>query len=257
MNEGPNLGFEILHEEGPCWVINKPGGLLTQAPPHIDSVEKRVKAFIKERDNKPGRVYLGVPHRIDRPVSGALVLARHVRAARRICEQFAGRIVEKKYWALVEGRIAEDEGVWRDYVRKVPNEARAEVVAEGEQNAREAVLKFKVVQHFEQATWLEIELETGRMHQIRIQSAARGRPILGDSQYGATTPFGPTTDDRRARWIGLHARSLAFRHPMTREPLHVEAPLPRYWQDFNAECFGGLQAAATEQPGEIAPTKGA
>ena len=103
------LGFDILLEDGPVLVVNKPGGLLTQAPPAIDSVEKRVKAFIKHRDHKPGRVYLGVPHRLDRPVSGALVLTRHVRAARRICDQFERREVSKLYWCWVEGRLPQPE----------------------------------------------------------------------------------------------------------------------------------------------------
>src|SRR5438552_16225005 len=121
-------GFDILYEQGPCLVVNKPGGLLTQAPPEIDSLEVRVKRFLKARENKPGNVYLGVPHRLDRPVSGAMVLALHVRAARRLSEQFEERRIRKTYWALTEGSIEPAEGTWTDYLRKINGEPRTVVV---------------------------------------------------------------------------------------------------------------------------------
>lgn len=232
--EGRPRRFHLLLEQGPCLVVAKPGGLLTQSPPGIDSLEDRIKQFIKVRDEKPGKVYLGVPHRLDRPASGVMVFARHVRAARRLAEQFEGRLVGKRYWALVENAPTEDEGRWEDFVRKVPNEARAEVVDQGAEGAKHAVLRYRVRARLEDAAWLEIELETGRTHQIRLQASQRGFPLWGDSLYGATRPFGPETDDPRERWIALHARSLDFEHPMTREPLRVEAPLPSYWSDSPA-----------------------
>ena len=223
------IGFDILYEEGPCLVVCKPGGVLTQAARGIDSLEVRIKQFIKQRDDKPGKVYLGVPHRLDRPVSGAMVFARHVRAARRLAEQFEGRMVKKKYWALLEGRVEPDVGTWRDYVRKIPDQPQAEIVDRSHADARLAVLHYRVLQQADACSLLEIELETGRMHQIRVQAASRGYPVLGDEQYGATMPFGPETDDRRQRWIGLHGKSLDFRHPMTREPVSQTAPLPEWW----------------------------
>ena len=125
-------------------------------------------------------------------------------------------MVRKVYWTLVEGHVADEQGVWRDFVRKVPDEPRAEIVDRQHPAARLAVLNFRVLQRFAAATWLEIELETGRTHQIRLQAAARGFPVVGDSQYGAKESFGPLTEDLRERWIALHARSLSFRHPMTR-----------------------------------------
>jgi len=227
------IGFELLYEDGPCLVVSKPGGVLTQAPPHIDSLEKRIKQFIKERDGKPGRVYLGMPHRLDRPVSGLLVCAKHVRAARRLSEQFEGRIVSKTYWSLVEGTVESDSGTWTDYVRKIPDQALAEVVDRNHPDARIAILHYQVKQRSEGWTWLEIQLETGRTHQIRLQSGFRGHPILGDSTYGATTTFGPATDDQRERWIALHARRLEFRHPMSREFISNEANLPSWWGEFD------------------------
>ena len=222
-------GFDLLYEEGPCLVVCKPGGVLTQAPPHIDSLEKRIKAFLKERDDKPGRVYLGMPHRLDRPVSGVLVCAKHVRAARRLAEQFEGRIVSKTYWALVEGQVAEDAGTWTDYVRKIPDQALAEVVDRNHPDARIAILHYQVRERRKDSTWLEIQLETGRTHQIRLQTSHRGHPILGDSTYGSSVAFGPTTDEFRDRWIALHARRLEFRHPMSREFVAQQADLPECW----------------------------
>ena len=224
-------GFEILYEEGPCLVVNKPGGVLTQAPPGIDSLEVRVKRFLKQREDKPRNVYLGVPHRLDRPVSGAIVLAKHVRAARRLAEQFETRIVGKKYWAVVEGELELDQDTWTDHLRKVPGESRSEVVAPEHPEGRNAILHYRVLCRLPSATWLEIELETGRTHQIRVQAASRMLPIVGDVQYGATRAFGPPSEDMRARRIALHARRLSFLHPMSRERVDVVAPLPAEWSD--------------------------
>jgi RluA family pseudouridine synthase len=225
-------GFELLYEEGPCLVVSKPGGVLTQAAPGIDSLEIRIKQFLKERDSKSGKVYLGVPHRLDRPVSGAMIFGKHQRAARRLCEQFEGRTIEKTYWALVEGEVAPDAGTWQDQILKVPNEARGEIVEPSDPAGRSAVLHYRVIERLAAATWLEIRLETGRYHQIRVQAASRGHPVIGDSQYGSTRPFGPQTQDPRARWIALHSRSLNFRHPMTRERTYISASLPSAWLDF-------------------------
>lgn len=222
--------LEVLYHEGPCLVINKPGGLLTQAPPGVDSAEVRAKEYFRAREGKEeGNLYLGVPHRLDRPVSGALVLARHARAAHRLSEQFSERRVEKIYWALVAGRVFPPIGTWQDFVRKIPEQPKAEVCSADLPDAREAVLHFRTLGEIDGATWLAIQLETGRMHQIRVQAASRGFPVLGDELYGSTIPFGPRTEDPRARAIALHGRSLKFKHPMTRAQVEVTAPLPAYW----------------------------
>ena len=123
--------LDILYDSGPCLVVNKPAGLLTQAPAGIDSLEVRVKAFYREREQKEGNIYLGVPHRLDRPVSGAIVFARHVRAAQRLSTQFENRTVTKVYWALVEGDVQPDEGTWTDYLHKRHGMAQAIVVPRG------------------------------------------------------------------------------------------------------------------------------
>jgi 23S rRNA pseudouridine1911/1915/1917 synthase len=226
--------MDVIYEHGPCLVINKPGGVLTQAVPGVDSIEVRLKDFLGQREGKTsGDIYLGVPHRLDRPVSGAMVFARHSRATRRLAEQFEGRMVRKVYWALVEGLVEADQGTWRDFMRKVPDEPRAEIVDRQHSDARLASLKFRVLQRLDAVTWLEIELETGRMHQIRLQAGSRGWPVVGDWQYGAHGWFGPQTTDWRERWIALHARQLAFRHPITRADVEITAKLPEAWQEYD------------------------
>jgi RluA family pseudouridine synthase len=223
---------DILLEEGPLLVVNKPPGLLTQAPPGIDSLELRIKRLLKTRENKPGNVYLGVPHRLDRPVSGVMVFAKHVRAARRISEQFEGRFIRKTYWALVAGEVTPQQGTWRDHLKKLENEPRAVVVDNMDPEGRLAILHYRVLQQFPQYAWLEIELETGRMHQIRVQAASRNFPLLGDDWYGSNIPFGPPAIDQRERLIALHARSIELKHPMTDLPVHVAAPLTSWWHEL-------------------------
>ena len=222
----------LLHESGPLLAVNKPAGLLTQAPPGIDSAELRVKTLLKARDARTGNVYLAVPHRIDRPASGVLVLARHVRAARRICEQFEARLVRKVYWVCVEGEVTPEVGSWEDWMIKVPEEPRGAIVAENHPGARQALLRYRVIGRQRWGSWLEIELETGRTHQIRVQAAARGWPVVGDAMYGAKTSFGPPQEDPRLRPIALHAQSLGLRHPMTHEALTIEAPLAATWDEL-------------------------
>jgi len=223
--------IDILYDDGPCLVVNKPAGLLTQAPPGIDSLEVRVKEFYRQREGKPpdANIYLGVPHRLDRPVSGAIVFARHVRATQRLSSQFENRTVTKSYWAFVEGVVTPEEGTWRDHLHKRHGMAQAEVVDAAHPAAKLAVLHYRVIWQGPQGAWLEIELETGRTHQIRVQAASRGHPVVGDSQYGSTLPFGDPSLALRDRPIALHARQLGFRHPMKNEPVNVVAPLPADW----------------------------
>lgn len=212
--------------------MNKPGGLLTQAPPDIDSLELRTKKWLKVRDEKPGKVYLGVPHRLDRPVSGVIVLAKNVRAAKRLADQFRERTAKKTYWAVVEGVVEEESGTWTDWMRKVPGEARSEIVDQDHEDAKQAILDYTVRQRGENRTWLEINLQTGRTHQIRLQCGSRSHPIMGDQLYGAITAFGPETEDTRKRWIALHARQLLLDHPILHEPVEQTAPLSPHWQVF-------------------------
>jgi 23S rRNA pseudouridine1911/1915/1917 synthase len=223
--------LDILYDNGPCLVLNKPAGLLTQAPAGIDSLEVRVRELFRGREGKPAdaNIYVGLPHRLDRPVSGAIVFTRHVRAAQRISSQFENRTVSKAYWAFVEGDVATDDGTWRDYLHKRHGMAQAEVVDADHPAAKHAVLHYRVMHRSHLGTWLEIELETGRTHQIRVQASSRGHAVLGDSQYGSVTLFGDPALELRDRPIALHARQLAFRHPMQDELVNVVAPLPKSW----------------------------
>ncbi|MCE5268308.1 MAG: RNA pseudouridine synthase [Planctomycetaceae bacterium] len=222
-------GFQVLYDNGPCLVACKPPGVATQAPPGIDSLEIRVKAFLATRAEHPGEVYLGVPHRLDRPASGAIVFATRRRAAQKLARQFELRTIKKLYWAWVEGCPEPASGTWHDYLRKVYGKPQAEVVPAEHPEGRSAVLHYRTLATSDCGALLEIQLETGRTHQVRIQAASRGWPVLGDFQYGAKTPFGPQHADERLRAIALHARVLEFQHPMTKEQVVVTAPTPEFW----------------------------
>jgi 23S rRNA pseudouridine1911/1915/1917 synthase len=251
------MGFamlDILYDSGPCLVVNKPAGLLTQAPAGIDSLEVRVKQFYRDREEKEGNIYLGLPHRLDRPVSGAIVVARHVRAAQRLATQFENRTVTKIYWALVEGVVEPDGAKWTDHLHKRHGMAQSIVVPADDPRGKIAVMRYRVRKYIADPSWvggandkdasrpgrdgramctmLEVELETGRTHQIRVQAASRGHPVVGDAQYGSTRPFGEQFEDERLRAIALHARHLGFNHPMTNEPVDVIAPLPPAWEEI-------------------------
>jgi 23S rRNA pseudouridine1911/1915/1917 synthase len=226
-----DLGFQILYEDGPCLVVCKPPGLPTQAPPGIDSLEVRIKSFLKERDAPPHEVYLGVPHRLDRPASGAMVFGTRRRATQKLAKQFEYREIKKLYWALVERQPEPAAGTWQDHLRKVYGKPQAEVVSADHPEGRPAVLHYRTLASTQWGAWLEIELETGRTHQIRIQAASRGHPVLGDFQYGSTIAFGPQPADERLRAIALHSRIIEFRHPTSKELVSITAPTPEFWND--------------------------
>jgi len=223
--------IEILYEDNHCLAVSKPAGLLTQGvPAGIPTLERQVKAYIKERYQKAGNVYLGIPHRLDRPVSGVVLFARNTKSAQRLAEQFQHRQVTKVYWGVVEGEVSPVEGAWEDWLLKIREEARSEIATPDTPGARRATLRHRRLSASSGLTLLEIRPETGRMHQIRVQAAARGCPILGDQLYGAKQPFGPHADNPRDRLIALHARSLTFLHPIRYEPVTLVAPVPDTWQ---------------------------
>lgn len=223
----------ILFEDNHCLAVAKPAPLLTQgvAAGPIPTLEAMVKDYLRDRYHKSGNVYLGIPHRLDRPVSGVIVFARNTKAARRLAEQFQQRQVTKVYWALVEGTVEPQEGCWEDWLRKMPELARSEVAEPQSPGARQAVLRYRCLAGREGCTFLEIEPKTGRMHQIRVQAAHHGHPVRGDALYGSRLPFGPEAALPRDRSIALHARSLTFLHPIRYEPITLEAPLPESWRE--------------------------
>jgi 23S rRNA pseudouridine1911/1915/1917 synthase len=232
----------ILFEDHHLLVVNKPAPLLTQAPPDVPSLEAMAKAYIKAKYAKPAGVYLGIPHRLDRPVSGVVCFARNTKAAQRVHAQFQNHAVRKVYWALVEGEVTPDTGVWEDWVRKLQEEARVERAKEGEVGAKLAMLEYRVLQKLEGATLVELAPLTGRMHQLRVQAAWRGHAVLGDAAYGSTRSFGPPAELPRDRVIALHARSLTLKHPFTKLELTWVAPLPAYWN-----IAGKTEVAADER----------
>lgn len=219
-----------LYEDDSLLVVSKPAGLGTQAPQQFDSLEARVRRYltadIVPDDPSP---YLGIPHRLDRCVSGVIVFAKRKKAAQRLSKQFERREVEKTYLALVAGRPDSPEGTWRDTMRKIPEEPRAELVSADHEDAKTAVLHYRVEQTQRLTTLLSIRLETGRMHQIRLQCSVRGYPILGDRLYGSELDFGPPVEHDRDRQIALHASSITVNHPRTREQMTFTAKTPSNW----------------------------
>jgi 23S rRNA pseudouridine1911/1915/1917 synthase len=177
-------------------------------------------------------VYLGVPHRLDRPVSGIVLFARNSKAAERLAEQFRERHVTKIYWGAVEGDVSPAEDVWEDWLRKIQDEARTEKAEPNSEGAKLATLAYRVLQNVDEGKLVEFQPQTGRMHQIRVQAAMRGHPLFGDALYGSTRAFGPPAERLRDRIIALHSRSLTFQHPIRYEPITLIAPLPQSWREI-------------------------
>jgi 23S rRNA pseudouridine1911/1915/1917 synthase len=240
----------VLYEDNHCLAVVKPAPLLTQGvPPGIPTLEARAKDYLRDRYQKQGRVYLGTPHRLDRPVSGVVLFARNTKAAQRLAEQFQKRQVSKVYWALLEGDVQPPEGTWEDWMLKIQDEARAECVPPETPGARHARLRYRALRAADGCTLVEIYPETGRMHQIRVQAATRGWPVRGDMLYGARLPFGPPAELPRERVIALHARQLTFLHPIRYEPVTLTAPLPAYWEGWDPGPASPATPAADRQGG--------
>ncbi len=223
--------LEIICEDGPLIAVNKPAGLLSQgAPRGVFCLPDYVKAYLKKKYDKPGNVYLGVLHRLDRPVTGVSIFSRNSKCAARLSEQFRERQVQKTYLAIVEGRLPNKEGELIDYIRKIPDQARAVIEPTETREAKQAVLKYQVLGETNGLSILEVKPITGRMHQIRIQFATRGNPILGDQLYGAkrTIDLQPLRDDYTQR-VGLHAWKLKLLHPVRYDELEITAPIPADW----------------------------
>ncbi|MEQ1824898.1 MAG: RluA family pseudouridine synthase [Pirellula sp.] len=237
--------IDILHEHAWFLVISKPFGLLSQAVSGVDSVQSLLCQQLHERNPTGPKPFVGIPHRLDRVTTGIMVVARNQRALRRLSDQFASRKVKKTYFALVP-KLLESKGRWSDFLRKVPEEARAEMVAQEVEGAKLAILSFHVVSHHSlplkdshqehesiDVSLVAIGLETGRMHQIRLQFAHRGFPIIGDQLYGSCVTWQCGQLPQREAPIALHAQRLEFHHPQSGELLSFEAPLPSGWPVAN------------------------
>lgn len=221
----------VLREAGGVVAVCKPAGLATQAPPGLPSVEAWLRGRLATG------AYVGVPHRLDRAVSGVLLLAVTPRAARQLSRQFERRRIGKAYVALLAGAgverlLAAGVDEWHDSIAKVEGEPRARVADPAEPGAREAITRVRIASR-STAGRLFVVLEplTGRMHQLRVQAAARGASIVGDVVYGSRDDdgfVGAADTDPRSRPVALHAWRITYADPDSGSPVTVEAPLPAW-----------------------------
>jgi 23S rRNA pseudouridine1911/1915/1917 synthase len=217
--------LQILFEDNHCLAILKPAGYLTTGyEGGEETLDRQVKAYIKEKFNKPGNVFLGVVHRLDRPVSGVLLYARNSKAASRLAEQFRESQVNKEYWAIVTGNLQPESGTWENWLWKDTLSGTVQAVKFGTPDAKLARLEYTTRAKNDTHTWVELHPKTGRTHQLRVQLASRGYPIVGDERYGSAQTI--------ANGIALHARSLTFMHPISYDPITLTAPLPLAWKPF-------------------------
>ncbi len=220
--------LKILLEDNHLLAVIKPAALATMGVAAGEtSLLTLAKEYLKQRYAKPGNVYLGVVSRLDEPVSGVVLLARTSKSAARLSEQFRSRSVEKIYWAIVEGRLDPPSGQWVDTIAKDEAERRMRRVSAAAPDGREARLRYRRLKILQSGSLVEFELETGRKHQIRLQSSLHGHPILGDRKYGGSRAF--------PKGIALHARRLAFDHPISKARIELEAPLPASWRTYGVE----------------------
>lgn len=214
--------LDILFEDNHCIAINKPCGWpSTHFDGETQTMDRIVKDYIKDKYHKPGNVFLGVVHRIDKPVSGVLLFAKTSKAAARLSEQFREQQVEKVYWAVVDGAVTQAFGTLEDWLRKNTTEGVVHVTEADAPGSKQAALDYLTKRTYGQLSWLEVRPRTGRTHQLRVQLSHHGHPIYGDSKYGSRYRFG--------NGIGLHARMLTFLHPIRHEPITLTAEVPKMW----------------------------
>jgi len=220
--------IQVLYEDNHLLAVIKPPGLATMGVGESEpSLLGEAKEYVKQRYRKPGNVYLGIMSRLDAVASGVVLFARTSKAAARLTEQFRTRQVEKTYWAIVEGQIAPPSGQCVDWLLKDEARQRMQIVARSTPGAREARLRYRRLRALGDDSLVEVALETGRKHQIRVQLAGRGFPILGDRKYGSRRSF--------SQGIALHARRLLIAHPTRGEPVELIAPCPGAWKKYGVD----------------------
>ena len=214
--------LEVLYEDNHIIAVNKKISDIVQADKTGDTpLSEEVKAYIKKKYNKPGEVYLGIPHRVDRPVSGVVIFARTSKALTRLNKMFQEheKEISKIYWAIVGNLPAEDHAVLTHYLMRDPEKNKSYAYNQPKAGAKEATLEYKLLGSSQRYYLLEVKLYTGRHHQIRCQLAKIGCPIKGDLKYGF-----PRSNEGGG--ISLHARSITFKHPVSREMITITAKPP-------------------------------
>ena len=220
--------MEVVYEDNHIIIVNKQSGEIVQGDKTGDRpLSDIVKDYIKEKYQKPGAVFLGVVHRLDRPVSGLVVFARTSKALTRLNKMFAEGEVHKTYWALVKNAPQKTEDTLTHWLVRNEKQNKSYAYATEKPNAKKAILKYRLIGKSDNYSLLEVQLMTGRHHQIRCQLAAMGCPIKGDLKYGAPRS---NPDDS----ISLQSHRVEFIHPVSKERITVEAPLPDdpLWQAF-------------------------
>jgi 23S rRNA pseudouridine1911/1915/1917 synthase len=219
-----NPPVRILYEDNHLIAVVKDAGVLTQRDRTGDeSLMDVVKQWIALTCQKPGRVFLGLVHRLDRPVSGVVVFAKTSKGASRLSDQFRKRTVTKIYWAFVSGRISPMEGRLKHFLRKFRSTRKVRLYSNQVLHSRYAESEYRTLLVYPDFSLLEVIPATGRKHQIRSQLASIHHPILGDYKYGSSVDWIPKS-------IALHARSIRFEHPITKCLLTIEAPVPQSWK---------------------------
>ena len=212
--------MQVVYEDNHIIIVNKASGEIVQGDKTGDKpLSDIVKEYIKVKYAKPGNVFLGVVHRLDRPVGGLVVFARTSKALSRLNEMFRTGDVHKTYWAVVKKHSIPEEGTLTNWLVRNEKQNKSYAYDTERPNAKKAILHYKVIARSEKYYLLEIDLKTGRHHQIRCQLAKMGCPIKGDLKYGAdrSNPDGG---------ISLHARKAAFIHPVSKLPIEIIAPVP-------------------------------
>ena len=219
-----DLSSRILHEDNHVLVFNKAAGEIVQGDKTGDEcLAETLKAYIAQRDEKPGKVFLGIPHRLDRPVSGIVVFAKTSKALSRLSEMFRSGDVHKTYWALCCKSPEKESGELTDWLSRNEKMNKSFIVKPGASGAKEARLTYRLLGRTDRYSLLEVRLLTGRHHQIRCQLAGMGCVIKGDLKYGAprSNPDGG---------ICLHSRRIQFVHPVRKDEMDIVAPPPSSWK---------------------------
>ena len=213
--------MQVLYEDNHIIIVNKSSGEIVQGDKTGDTpLVETVRAYIKEKYNKPGNVFCGLTHRLDRPVSGVVIFAKTSKALERINNMLKNHEIKKTYWAIVKNSPKQSEGTLVNYLVRNEKQNKSFAYSIEKPNSKRAELNYKVIGKSDNYTLLEVNLITGRHHQIRCQLAAMGCPIKGDLKYG----FDRSNRDGS---ISLHARCVEFIHPVSKELILVEAPTPK------------------------------